>query len=725
LVNKGAKVEQKGDIVRFNALLESLVIMTKLFKRPFSAESLVAGLPIEEGKSTPELFSIAQAKSEFSRVAQRAGLRSSLVRKELEEISPLVLPVILVLKDNGACILTGFDAHKEHARIIIPELGETESWVSFEDLHAEFMGFAFYVKKEFEQETIEIEEEFHLPVHKRHWFWDTIKFSTNIYRDSIIASLLINFFVLATPLFTMNVYDRVVPNAATDTLWVLAIGVVIIFVFDTVLKFMRAYFLETAGKKNDVIMSSMLFERVMDIKMDVYPKSIGVFANHIKEFSAISSFFASATMSIVIDLPFVIIFLLTIYYIAGVIVLVPVITILLILIYSIFIRKPLQESIESTYESAAKKYGILIESLSTLETLKTLGSTGQTQWKWEENSGDMAKKGIRTRMLSSSIVTVTSLLIQVNIVSILIVGVYMIGNNELTMGGLIATVILASRAIAPMGQVAGLISNYEHVKTTYNVLEEIMHLPVERPEGKKFLSRPDFTGKVEFKNVSFSYAGCERNVLDGVSFTIEAGEKVALIGKIGSGKTTIEKMILGLYTATEGSILLDDVEITQLDPNDVRKNIGYVAQDVVLFKGTVKENIIYKEQDATDAQIIRAAEFGGVTSFVNRHPKGFDMEVGERGMGLSGGQRQSVALARSFLMDTPIYMFDEPTNSIDGSEEAKLVKRIKNGMKDKTVIMVTHKPALLDLVDRLIVLDEGKVVLDGEKSMVLKALNGA
>ncbi len=716
-------MEHSSDIVKFNALLQSLVIVTKLFKRPFSAESLVAGFPVEEGKSSPDLFTIDKAKSEFSRVANRAGIIYSLVRKELSEISPLVLPVILILKDNSACVLTGFDAHKEHARVIIPELGDTPQWVSFDDLHAEYLGFAFYVKKELETEELD-DDQVHLPQQKRHWFWDTIKFSKDIYRDTILVSFLINFFVLATPLFTMNVYDRVVPNAATDTLWVLAVGVVIIFLFDTILKFMRAYFLETAGKKNDVIMSSMLFEKVMDLKMDAYPKSVGIFANHIKEFSAISSFFASATMSIVIDLPFVIIFLFTIYYIAGAIVLVPMITIALILIYTLFIRKPLQQSIESSYESAANKYGLLIESLSNLETLKVLGSTGQTQWRWEENCGDIAQKSIKSRILSSSIITVTSLLIQVNIVSILIVGVYMIGANELTMGGLIATVILASRAIAPMGQVAGLISNYEHVKTTYNVLEEVMHLPVERPEGKKFLSRPDLEGNIEFKNVSFNYATSEKNVLDDISFSIAAGEKVALIGKVGSGKTTIEKLILGLYSANSGSLLLDGIDISQIDPTDVRKSISYVEQNVVLFKGSVKENITYKEQDATDTQILRAADIGGVTSLVNKHPKGFDMEVGERGMGLSGGQVQSIAIARAFVSDTPIYILDEPTNSIDGSEETKLIKRLKRELKDKTLIVVTHKPALLALVNRIIVIDEGKVILDGKKAMVLKALDG-
>jgi len=721
-------MENTGDIVKFNALLEALVIVTKLFKHPFSAESLVAGLPVKEGESSPDLFTLNKAKSQFSRAANRAGISSSLVRKDLREMSHLFLPVILLLKDNNVCILTGCDVHKQYAHVIFPERGEMENLVSFEDLNEEYLGFAFFVKRKIEDEEIESEfenkDEIRLSKKDRHWFWETIKISTNLYRDTIIASILINFFVLAVPLFTMNVYDRVVPNAAIETLWVLAAGVLIVFIFDTILKFLRTYFLEIAGKKNDVIMSSLLFERIMDIKMDVYPKSIGAFANHIKEFSSLSSFLASATMSIIIDLPFVFLFLFSIYYIAGPIVMVPSITILLILIYTLSIRQPLQKSIESSYDASAKKYGVLIESLSNLETLKTLGSSGQTQWKWEESSSDIAQKGIKTHILSSSIITVTSLLIQVNIIAILIVGVYMISTNELTMGGLIATVILASRAIAPMGQVAGLISNYEHVKTTYKVLDEIMRMPVERPEGKKFLNRPHLLGNIQFQKVSFIYQGSQKKVLENISFNIEAGERVAIIGKMGSGKTTIEKLILGLYAPTEGSILIDGIELSQLDPVDIRNNIGYVSQDVTLFKGTVKQNIIYKEQDATDAQIIKASELSGVANFVNNHPQGFDMEVGEGGTGLSGGQKQSIAMARALLVDTPIYMFDEPTNSMDGQEEAKLIKYLKETLKHKTVILVTHKPALLDLVDRVIVLADGKVVLDGKKDIVLKALGG-
>ena len=700
-------------------LLECLVILTKLYGRPFSAESLVAGLPVEEGKSFPELFSIKGAKSGFSRAARKAGFTSKLVKRNLDQVNPLVLPCILMLRDGGSCILKAFDTTKQYAKVILPETDDQAQWVAVEDLKEEYLGFAFYLKKELD---LEEEETKKFRAKDQHWFWGTITKSTEIYRDVLIATLLINIFVIATPLFTMNVYDRVVPNNATETLWVLAIGVMIVYIFDTVLKFVRTYFLEVAGKKNDIIMSSLIFERVMDFKMSAHPKSIGVFANSLKDFESIRGFLTSATMSAIIDLPFSVIFLVIIFFIGGPLVAAPIITAFLILIYTFFIKDPLHRSIISTHEASAEKSGVLIESLSALETIKSMGAAGQVQWKWEETTGDIASKGIKSKILSSSITTVTALLIQLNTIALVVGGVYMIQSLTLTMGGLIAVTMLAGRAIAPMGQVASLISNYEHVKAAYDGIEKIMDMPVEHPDGKKFVQRSIFEGSIEFKNVGFSYPNAQKGALKNISFTIKHGEKIGFIGKIGSGKTTVEKLIMGLYTPTEGSILVDGIDINQIDPMDLRKNIGYVPQDVVLFKGTVKENIIYKFPEAEDSDIIKAASVSGVSDFVNKHPQGFDMEVGEKGSGLSGGQRQSITLARALLTDAPIMLLDEPTNSMDGKTETNIIKRLREFCANKTLILVTHKPALLELVDRLILVDDGEIVLDGSKQEVLNAL---
>lgn len=706
------------DANKVDELLQCLVIFTKLHNNPYTADALTNGLPISEGDPV-ELFSLKGSKSLFTRAAKRAGFVSTLVKKDLEEISPLVLPCILILRGKKACILQSFES-KTHVKIITPDITSGSNLIEINKLKDEYLGYAYLLKREF----IPDDNTHLLDTKGGHWFWDTLKLSKKIYIDVIIASIVINLFVMASPLFTMNVYDRVVPNNAVETLWVLALGVSVIYLIDLFLKFIRTYFLDIASKKSDIIMSSILFERVMDIKLSVKPKSVGSFANNLREFDTVRNFFTSSTMAVLIDLPFAILFLIITYFIASYLVAVPLIFMFLILIYTYFIKDPLQSSIKSTFEASAKKNGILIETLGGLETIKTMGATGNVQWNWEEATGEIATKSVKSKMLTASITTVTSFLVQLNTVGIIVFGVYMIQDTKLTMGGLIAAVMLSSRAIAPMGQFASLLSNFEQTKQAYESLKKIMEMPVERPDGKKFIRRNTLNGKIEFKNVTLTYPESTKSSLDRVSFTINAGEKVGIIGRNGSGKTTIEKMILGLYAPTEGSVLIDGIDINQIDPADLRRNIGYVPQDVVLFKGTVRANIVYKAPFVDDMQIIKAAKVSGVDEYIDAHPLGFDMPVLERGEGISGGQRQAIAVARAFLTDCPIILLDEPTNSLDSSVESKLKTNLKHNTKDKTMILITHKTSLLELVDRLIVIDAGKILLDGPRDEVLAKLSG-
>lgn len=715
------KEEIKHD-AKHDPLLSCLVIFTKLYNTPYSAEALTEGLPIEKGIKTLELFSLKQdSKSLFSRAAQRAGFVSSLAKKELKAISPLVMPCILILKKQSACILIAVNEESKQAKIIHPDVEGGESWVDLETLEEEYLGFCFLLKKVF---TTEDSHKSLLTHGNEHWFWGTIKRSKKIYLDVVVASLVVNVFVLASPLFTMNVYDRVIPNNAIETLWVLSLGVIVIYGLDVILKFTRSYFIEIAGKKSDIIMSSIIFEKVMGLTMEHRPKSVGSFASNLRDFESVRNFLTSTTIAAIIDLPFAIIFLLTVYFIAGSLVFVPIVLMVAILLYTFSIKNALQESIESTYAATAVKNGILIESLNALETLKMLSAGGQAQWKWEEATGEIANKGLKSKILSSSIGTVTSFLVQLDTVVVVIFGVYMIQNMDLTMGGLIASIILSSRAIAPMGQVASLVSSYEQTKTAYNAINDIMKLPVERPEGKKFVRREKFMGKIEFKNVTFAYPGASNNALEDVSFKIEVGEKVGILGRNGSGKTTIEKLILGLYKPTSGSVLIDGIDINQIDPVDLRNCIGYVPQDVLLLNGTVRENIVFRASYVDDETFLRASKLGGVDEFIDSHPLGADLPVLERGDGISGGQRQSIAIARAMLLDSPIILLDEPTNSLDSSSENKIKGLLKVNIEGKTTIVVTHKMTLLDLVERLIVMDHSRILLDGKKEDVLAKLNG-
>ena len=702
-------------------LLQCLVIFTKLHNNPYSADALTIGLPVKDGEEI-ELFSLKSSKSLFSRAASRAGFASTLVRKDLDQISPLVLPCILMLRGKKACILQSFSEDKKMANIITPDLSTGTSTIETSKLKDEYLGYAYYLKREFVPEDTSSTKL--IDAGNDHWFWGTLKRSKKIYFDVVIASFIINLFVLASPLFTMNVYDRVVPNNAVETLWVLALGVSVVYGIDLFLKFVRSYFLEIAGKKSDIIMSSILFERVMDMKFSNKPKSVGSFASNLKEFDTVRNFFSSASLAAIVDLPFALIFLIVTYLIGSYLVLVPIVIMIAILCYTFFIKDPLQNAIKSTFEASAMKNGILIESLSSLETIKTLGASGHVQWNWEEATGEIANRSIKSKIITTSITTVTSFLVQLNTIAIIVLGVYMIQDTHLTMGGLIAAVMLSSRAIAPMGQVASLAANFEQTKTAYQSLSKIMQMPVERPEGKKFVRRNSFDGKIEFKNVSFTYPDTTKGSLDRINFVIQPGEKVGIIGRNGSGKTTLQKIILGLYAPTEGSVLIDGIDINQIDPADLRRNIGYVPQDVVLFKGTVRENIVQKAPYVDDMQIIKAAKVSGVDEYVNAHPLGFDMPVFERGDGISGGQRQSIAVARAFLLDSPIILLDEPTNSLDNTVESKLKANLKVNTVNKTMILVTHRTSMLDLVDRLIVMDNGKILLDGPRDEVLARLSG-
>jgi len=705
----------------YDPLLECLVVFARLFNRPISIDALISGLPIEPGKPGPELFSIHSSKGLFSRVAKRAGFAARLIKRDLNELSGLLLPCILILKDRNACVLESIDKENNRARVIFPEISEGEEWVDLDRLEEEYMGFSFLLKREFKKRSLPLRL---IKAGESHWFWGTLARSKEIFISVLLASVLINLFVVATPLFTMNVYDRVVPNDAMETLWVLAVGVLLVYAFDGLIRYIRTYLLEIAGKKSDIIMSSILFEQTLNLRMDQWPKSVGAFANNLRDFESIRNFFTASTMATLVDLPFAIIFLIVVAYIGGPIVVIPLIIMFLLLVFSFLMIKPLRESIESTFEASANKHSHLIESLNNIQTIKTLGASHHSQWVWEESSGEIAAKSMRARMLSGSILVVTNFLVQLNTVGIIIFGIYQIADLQLSLGGLIATVMLSSRAVAPMGQIASLITTFQQTRTAYRTLDNLMQQPVERSEDKQYVRRPTFEGAIELKAVNFSYPEAERLTLSNITLKIKPKEHVGIIGKVGSGKTTITKLMVGLYSPTEGAMSVDGIDINQIDPADLRHHVGYLSQDINLMSGSIRDNLVFKDPHIDDERLIDVAKICGVDQFVNNLSLGFDTSVGEQGSWLSGGQRQSIALGRALLLDEPILILDEPTNSMDNTTEANIRKNLYGYTRDKTLILVTHKAPMLDLVERLVVIDDGRIVMDGPKDKVLKALQG-
>ncbi|MGI9273465.1 MAG: type I secretion system permease/ATPase [Endozoicomonas sp.] len=698
--------DQKG----FDPLLECLGILTRHFGKPYSKDSLRAGLPLENGKFTAELF---------IRSAERAGLASKLHKRDLSEISPLVTPTVLLLKQRKACILLDVDHEDGQAKIIIPETGEGIKHVKLQHLTEHYTGYTLYVREKhrYDQRTPQT-----LKVKSRHWFWGTIFSSWRIYRDVLFASLMINIFAVAGPLFVMNVYDRVVPNQAFDTLWVLAVGAFIVFTFDFALKMVRSYFIDLAGKKSDILISSRIMERVMGMTMSARPASVGSFAKNLQEFESIREFITSSTISALVDLPFTIVILFVIFLLGGPMALIPLFCMILIGLYSYAIQGPLKRSVDKTLRSNSQKNATLIESLSGIEALKIAQAESEIQYKWEKVVGHIATWSIKTKILSASASNVSAYIQQIANIGLVAAGVYLISEGELSLGGLIASVMLSARCLTPMTQVAGLATRYNQAKSALDCLNQVMEMPIERSRKRDYVNRPELMGSLEFDNVDFGYPGQETQALRGVSLKIKAGEKVAIIGRIGSGKTTIEKLMLGLYEPDAGAIRIDGIDLRQVNPSDLRGSIGCVSQDITLFYGSIKENITLGASFVEDSDLLRAAEIAGVTEFANKHPNGLDMVVGERGQNLSGGQRQCIALARAMLLDPPILVMDEPSSSMDNTTELRMMQQLKTHCKDKTIILVTHKTSMLALVDRLIVMDSGRIVADGPKDQVHTAL---
>ncbi len=693
----------------YASLLDCLVLVCRLEGRVVSTTAVTAGLPMENGILTPELF---------VRAANRAGLAALPMERSLQEIPQHVLPAILMIDTNRYAVVTDIDVGAGFAILMSPD-SQALHQVNLAELARHYQGHVFYVRpsQQFDSRTPKI---YKSP--GEHWFWGVLRSSSGIYRDVLIASLLINLFVLAQPLFVMNVYDRVVPNNAIETLWALAIGVAIVYGFDLGLKAIRSYLVELAAKRTDVIISARLFERVLNLKMRSRPVSIGAFTNRLHEFDAIRSFITSTTILTLIDLPFLVLFLGFIAYLGGWLVAIPLVVIPLSLLLAYQAQVRLRPAVENVMRGSAKKNATLVESMVGIETIKTTGAESGVQRSWEQSVGYVSQWSLQSRMLSNSALQNVQFLQQIAMVAIVVAGVYLIGEQELTLGGLIACVILNGRALAPLGQMVSLLTNYDHAEGTLKSLDEIMSMPVERAEDQRFLHRNKLAGEILFKDVTFSYADQPTPAIENVSFSIKPGEKVGIIGKIGSGKSTLSRLILALQEADRGSVRIDGFDIKQLDPADLRANIGYVSQDVMLFFGTIRENIALGQGAVEDASVVAAAECVGIDKFVNNHPQGYEMPIGERGETLSGGQRQAVGLARVFLRAPPVVLLDEPTASMDQGSENLIKENLKKLVENKTLILITHKMTMLDIVDRLIVLDNGKVVADGPRDQVIESL---
>lgn len=693
-----------------DTLLESLLFLSKFHKRVASAESLISGLAIHGSSMTPSMF----VKS-----AKRIGLIAKPVKRKLENIENMSLPAVALLEDNKACVILNVDLSKNKLTVVIPDLSLGEITISLDDFKKRYNENLFIVKPAYNFEN-RVNKDVVVYEAKR-WFWSTMKKNLKIYYLVILAAILINLFVIAIPLFTMNVYDRVLPNKAVDTLWVLVSGIAIVLIFDFILKLLRAHFIEQAGKRADIRMSSKIFEQLLNIKLDSKPSSTGMFVSRLQSFESVREFFTTATITAFVDLPFVFLFIFIIFYIGGPLGYVSLATVTIAIIFSWVMQRPIKDTILKSAKEDQIKQTVLTEAVTGLEIIKSVRAQNRMRTHWEKSISQTSFYGNKSHYLSQIVTYFVGFVSQFSSIGIVAVGVLLANEGEITMGAIIAAMILNGRVISPVSQIVGMIIRLDRTMISLNNIDEIMNMPVERNQNQHYLSRENLDGDIVFKNVSFSYKEQNFKVLKDINFTIKKGEKVGIIGKIGSGKSTIAKLLMNLYEPTEGSVLVDNTELRQIDPVDLRRAIGYVPQEPFLFMGSIKDNITIGDQFATDEEILRASKISGVHDFLGKHQAGYDLQVGERGDGLSGGERQSVTLARALVSNPNILILDEPTNSMDDLSEEQFKNRVANIVKDKTVVVITHRPSILSIVDRLIVLDDGKIIADGPKAKVISS----
>ena len=558
-----------------------------------------------------------------------------------------------------------------------------------------------------------------------HWLFGPLRDNAGIYGQTILAATVVNLLGLVSSFFIMTVYDRVLPNQAIESLIALTIGVMLAHIFDFLLKSLRGYFIDIAGQRLDATVGVSIFDNLMTMRLDSKRGATGAIAGLVKEFENLRDFFSSATLVAVVDLPFIFLFIGAIALVGGPIAFVPLIGVLAAIISGLLIQPLIMQRTQQAMAEGHHKNAVLIETLGGLETIKSVQASGMMRSRWRSGVTRHAKISAIGRFLNQFAVNASGFAQQASQVGVVVIGVFLVSANEITTGALIACVILTGRAMGPLGQVASLLSRVNGALASYKSLDQLMTAQSETDVTREYLSRPRLDGRIEFREVSFTYPGSTTRALDEVSFSIEPGERVAILGKNGSGKSTIIRQITGVYQPTEGSVLVDDTDIRQLRPADLRSNIGAVLQDVCLFSGSIRENIALGLESVSDEDILNAAKIAGVHEFVGATAGGYDQRLAERGEGLSGGQRQAIALARALAPKPSMLLLDEPSSALDAQAEAALIARLEKATRGRTLVIVTHRMSMVRLVDRIIVLDRGRVLVDGARDTVLRAMASA
>lgn len=692
-------------------LADALLYLSAHHGRAVTREALIAGLPLADGKLNVGIF---------ERAAKRAGLDIAPVKRPLEDIPALVLPAILIMRDGTTRILLSIDPEGRRVSVVDPSAGRQAADTSFARLEPDYLGYAFFVRP---SPTADPRAVAAGDLPKLHWFWSVVSRFWGNYSHVAIAAFVVNILALASPLFVMSVYDRVIPNGALPSLVALAIGMGIAVVFDFIMRTVRSRIIDMTGKKLDVVLAADIFEHVLSLKMANRPTSVGILANQIRDFDAVREFFTSGTVVSITDLLFAILFIAILFVIAGPLAWIPLIVLPVMIVLGLILQKPLDRAIRQLQAESAARHGILVESLSGIEAVRAVGAEARMQTNWERSVAATARSGEDVHFWSSLTLTAANTAQQLTNLFMVIVGVFLVLDGKLTVGALVAATMLAGRVLAPISGIAAVITRATQTMTSLKAIDRVMNLERERPADRSYVARKIEQGRIAFENVTFKYPNAPDNALEKVSFSIAPGERVGIIGRVGSGKTTVGRLLVGFYEPQEGRILIDGVDSRQYDPADLRAGTGFVLQDTDLFFGKLRDNIALGKPAATDAEVLEAARLSGVEGFIAGHPLGYDMPIAEGGRSLSGGQKQAIGLARTLIRKPKILFLDEPTAHFDVRSEHEFMERLKTlAARDMTIIVSTHRMSLLSLVTRLLVFDRGRLIADGPRDEIIARL---
>jgi type I secretion system ATPase len=699
------------------AIIEHVALVTRLLGAPVSEAALSAEV-VRDKKLNVNYHSLTE-------VLRSHGFENTLSKRSLEDIPSLAVPVLAILHNEEAAVITKIEGAGKDRKYHIRQVDGLEQELDHAQLSVLYLGYCWFIKPKMVSDNRSELPEYHLP---KAWFWKVIWRFRGYYYQVILATIIINFLALVSSLYVMNVYDRVIPNQAYETLWVLSIGVVLAILFEFAAKMIRGHLTDIAGKKADLIISSALFRRVMALRLADRPASSGSYANNLREFESVRDFMTSASLLTLVDLPFLLLFITVIGIVGGKLALVPLIIIPIVVIVGLLVQRPLSRYINESMKESSQRSGLAVEAIEGIETLKTNNATSWAQQRWDEYTAKTSASSIKVKDTSNLMVNFAVAMQQLNTVFLVLVGTYLIHaentTERITMGALIASVILSGRALAPLAQIAGLATRFQQAKLALQGVNDIVSRPIERSPERKYITLDNVQGAITFENVSFKYQQDSSSAVSDLRITIRPGEKVGILGRIGSGKSTMLKLASGLYDTEKGNVTLDGVDMRQLDPNFLRNQVVLLSQAPRLFLGTLRENMDLARTDgySTDQDLLVALKRFGLDKIIRNHPRGLDMPLGEDGLGLSGGQKQIIALARMTLRDPRVVLLDEPTTSLDQATERIALNAIAQWGRDRTMLLVTHRPQVLQIVNRIIVMDNGKVVMDGPRDLVLQNL---